>query len=119
MVEEKKLGQGEGEFPDPKGMQGWLEREITDVMKAAELRIKDATQFVNAYARGELSTDEAAHRCYEYETRWGAPLPGVMRSRGLTDEQIMTKINEERVAEGLLDKHVLKRRDAGKPDKSR
>ena len=75
MAEEKSAGQGETDFPDPKGMQRWLEREITDIQKAAELRIRDAAKFVNEYARGEISRDDAERRSFEYAQRWATPYP--------------------------------------------
>lgn len=96
MPENKRLGSGDSDFPDPKGMQGWLEREIADIMRAAELRMKDATKFVNAYARGEITSEEAARRGYEYSNRWGDALPGVPRSTGLSDEEIVRTIDEAR-----------------------
>jgi hypothetical protein len=35
------------------GMRGWLKREIEDVTKAAELRIAEATGFVEGYAQAK------------------------------------------------------------------
>ena len=116
MAEDKNAGQGE--FPDPKGMQNWLEHEITTIQKAAELRIREATRFVNEYARGDISKDEAERRCTEYADRWGDALPGVMGTKGLSDEEILRRLNEARVDEGLLGKHVLSRRK-GVPETSR
>lgn len=115
MVEEKKTGQVDhSDFPDPKGMQGWLENEIADIHKASELRIKEATRFVNEYARGEISRDEAAERSYEYVTRWGDTwLPGVMSSKGMNDEEILRRMNEYRVKEDLLDKQAWEARKSG------
>lgn len=83
-------------FPDPKDMQGWLEREIADIHKASELRIREATRFVNEYARGEISKDQAEKRHYEYSQRWGDVLPGVQRTQGLTDEEILSRLDEAR-----------------------
>lgn len=103
----------ESEFPPPPGMQRWLEREISDIRKAAELRIKEATEFVDAYARGELSVNDAAHCSYEYENRWGEVLPGGFHCQGLSDQQILATIDETRVKQGLLDKHALTRRKRG------
>jgi hypothetical protein len=77
-------------------MQRWLEREIADITRAAELRIKDATRFVNAYARGEITSEKAAERGYQYSNRWGDALPGVPRSTGLSDEEILQTIDEAR-----------------------
>ena len=91
-------------------MQGWLEREIADVGKALELRIREAACFVMAYARGEISADEAAERGYDYSCRWGEALPGVPRSQNMTDEEILARVDEARVKQGFLDRHVSGRR---------
>src|ERR1039458_5694219 len=93
----------ESDYPSPGEMQGWLEREIADAAKAMELRIKEASRLVGAYARGEISADEAAQRGYEYSCRWGEALPGVPRSHGMTDEEILARIDETRAKQGLLD----------------
>lgn len=119
MAQQKSAEEGWTDFPDPKGMQGWLEREIADIQKAAELRIREATRFVNEYGRGEISRDEAAARNYEYSQRWGDPMSGSMRTQGLSDDEILRRLDETRVKQGLLDKHVLERRKGGKPEKSR
>jgi len=37
----------------PTDLRQWLNQEVRDVMKAAELRIKDATDFVTLYATGK------------------------------------------------------------------
>lgn len=93
-------------YPSPKEMQGWLEREITDVTKAMELRIREASSFVVAYAQGEISADETAQRCSEYQSRWGDPLPGVPRSHGFSDSEIVDRINETRIKQGLLERYT-------------
>jgi len=113
MAKGKDAESGWTELPDPKGMQSWLEGEIADIQKAAELRIREATRLVNEYARGEISTGEAAKRSYEYSERWGDAMPGVMGTKGLSDDEILRRLDESRVQEGLLDKHVLRRRKSG------
>lgn len=83
-------------FPDPKGMQGWLKREIADIHKASELRIREARQFVNEYSRGEISKEQAEKRHHEYSQRWGDVIPGVMRTQGMSDEEILARLDETR-----------------------
>lgn len=61
-----------------KDMQDWLSQELRDLDKARELRIKEATGFVEAYARGELTSREASERLTLYEDRWGEALPGAI-----------------------------------------
>ena len=84
------------DFPSPSEMEGWLQREVVDVKRAAELRIKDATAFVAAYSKGCISKEEAEERSYEYSRRWGEPIFGILRAEGLTDEQILKQLDEAR-----------------------
>lgn len=86
----------ESDFPSPKEMEGWLQREIADVKKAADLRINDATAFVAAYLQGNISKEQAEERSYQYSRRWGEPIFGVFRSEGLSDDQILKQIDEAR-----------------------
>lgn len=83
-------------FPSPKEMEGWLQRETADIRKASELRTKDAEAFVSAYSKGEISAQEAEERSFQYSKRWGDVLPGVMRSEGLSDEEILRRLDETR-----------------------
>jgi hypothetical protein len=55
----------------PKDMKKWLGREVSNVMKQADLRVQEATDFVTAYALGEITAAEAAERLYQYESKWG------------------------------------------------
>ena len=96
MAREKREQPEDWSFPDAKGMQGWLEREIADIQKAGELRIREATRFVNEYARGEISKEQAEERHYGYSQRWGDVIPGVMRTQGLTDEEIIGRLDKAR-----------------------
>lgn len=77
-------------------MRAWLEREKKDTTKAAELRIKDATAFVDAYSSGAISADEAEQRLHQFSKRWGDALPIAGRSENMTDEQILNAIDETR-----------------------
>jgi len=91
----------EGDEDDPyaltaEGMRGWLEREKADIAKAADLRVTEATRFVDEFASGKITQDTLENRMYAYSTRWGEPLPGVSRSHGLTDEEILKRIDAAR-----------------------
>jgi hypothetical protein len=77
-------------------MQRWLETEISLVNKAAELRLKEAAAFTEAYVKGEISPEEAGERRWQYSDRWGEALPGVIDIKGMTDEQIIREIDETR-----------------------
>jgi hypothetical protein len=87
------------DFPDAKGMRDWLDGEIENVMKAAELRLKAASDMVAKYTAakytaGEISSEQAAKLSYEYESRWGDALPGVIRAKGMSDEAILARMDE-------------------------
>jgi hypothetical protein len=119
VVDKSKQGEDDWSFPSPKGMQGWLQREIVDIKRAADLRIKDAMEFVNAYARGEISSPEAEERSYAYSQRWGDVIPGVMRTQGMTDEEIVKALDETRVKQRHIGKHIAGGKTAGKNEPSR
>jgi hypothetical protein len=89
-------GQEESDFPSAQEMEGWLQREIADVKRAAELRIKDATAVVTAYSKGDISQQEAEEQSHQYSRRWGDALFGVFRSEGLNDDEILRRIDEAR-----------------------
>lgn len=75
----------------PKDLRQWLQQEVRDVMKASELRIKDATDLVTAYAVGEISQAEAMRRFGHYNRRWREPILGVMTDEGMTNSEILEK----------------------------
>jgi hypothetical protein len=80
----------------PQEMQGWLREEIRDSAKAHELRVKEATEFVTAYASGKISAEEAADRLHQYDKRWGEALYGATASPGVSDEAIVRAIDKAR-----------------------
>lgn len=79
-----------------KDMQGWLREEIRDSAKAHELRVKDATELVTAYADGQLTTEEAMERLNQHDRRWGEALFGASAFPGLTDKEILDRIDAAR-----------------------
>lgn len=84
------------EDPDPLSvtdMQSWLRQEIMDMTKASELRMKQATELVIAYAKGELTPEETSQRLFEYEQRWGAALRGATAGPHLLDDDILQRID--------------------------
>jgi hypothetical protein len=90
----------------PEEMQGWLKEEIRDLAKAHELRIKEATDFVTAYASGKISPEEATERLLRYDRRWGEALYGATASTDLSDEAILSAI--DRARETALGRHTLR-----------
>jgi len=82
------------EYQSPKALREWLAQEVRDVTRASELRLRDATEFVTAYASGKLTPEEADERWWRYQDRWGEALPGVFFSETKTDEQIVETIDK-------------------------
>jgi len=83
-------------------MREWLLQEIRDSMKACELRVREATAFVTAYAVGELSPEQAMERLNKYEDRWGEALCGTKAASHMTDDQIVGQIDQMRSTYGSL-----------------
>ena|ERR1700685_1455946 len=78
----------------PEDMVGWLQQEIRDLSKATELRIKDATDFVTAYALGKITEEEIRQRRMAYLYRWGEePVPGVDVQEGMTNEEVIKRLD--------------------------
>jgi hypothetical protein len=77
-------------------MQEWLKDQIRDSAKAHELRIKDATGFVTAYAQGKLTPQEALDRLVQYDRRWGEALLGTTVREGATDSDVLAEIDRAR-----------------------
>jgi len=102
-----------------KDMQGWLQEELRDSAKAHELRDKDATEFVTAYAEGKLTPEEVSQRLYEYDRRWGEALYGASTSAGLSDEEILRRIDEARDEAFGNRTHRLADESLKKSDRSR
>ena len=76
-------------------MRSWLEQEVRDLTKATELRLRDATDFVLAYALGKITGKEAMERLSIYGSRWGdSPIPGVYTDKSMTDDEIIRRLEE-------------------------
>jgi hypothetical protein len=86
----------------PDEMAEWLDLEIDGVTKATELRIKDATDFVTAYALGKLTPEQANERHDTYMRRWGEePIPGVATDPSMSNEEILRRMDEAIIKERL------------------
>ena len=79
----------------PEDMQQWLEQELRDLTKALELRVQDATELVTAYAVGKLTPREATARFLRYSARWGDAILGVRVESGLTNDEILRRLDEK------------------------
>lgn len=97
-------------------LQQWLKQELLDSAKAHELRSRDATEFVAAYAEGKLTAEQAQERLAQYDRRWGDALPGAMAIPGATDEEIVRAIDETRDKQYRMSSRVS-RFGTGLPDR--
>jgi hypothetical protein len=84
------------DYPSPTDMQSWLMQEIRDSEKAHELRISEATGFINAYASGNISPEEAALHLRRYQDRWGEPLFGATAGEHMCNEEIIAAVDNAR-----------------------
>lgn len=87
---------GQGDFMSVSDMRQWFEQEQRDVDKARELRIKEATGFVEEYARGDITPQAAMKRLMAYEDRWGEALGAASALPHLSDEEILAKMDKAR-----------------------
>jgi hypothetical protein len=79
----------------PPQMREWLTDELRGLNKAVELRTKDATDFVTAYERGELTEEQMTARLDRYQSRWGdSPIRGVMVTDKMTDEEVLARLDK-------------------------
>jgi hypothetical protein len=81
-------------YLSPEDIQQWLRQEISDSAKALELRVKEASEFVTAYAAGKITPAEAEEKHWRYQHRWGEALPGVHSGENITDQQILRAIDK-------------------------
>jgi hypothetical protein len=80
----------------PKDLRVWLRDETRWVLKEAELRIRDATDFVTAYSAGELSPEEAMKRRDQYDDRWGeTKLVVAMPDEHTPNEEIIRNLDRQ------------------------
>jgi len=84
------------DFLTSQEMQEWLSQEVKDSAKAHELRVKEATAFVTAFANAEISPEEAMRRRLAYDQRWGDALFGATAAKGVSDEAILSSIDAAR-----------------------
>ena len=53
----------------------------------------EATGIVEAYVKAEISEEELSKRLYHHSERWGDPIPGVTRTQGLSDDELVAKLD--------------------------
>ena len=89
----KHQEEGIPEYLSAADMRDWLRQEIKDSAKAMDLRIREATDFVTAYSAGDITPEQADERQSRYYHRWGESLPGATVGEGISDEQILARID--------------------------
>lgn len=86
-------GNKSSDMHSAKDLRHFLDQEITLTTKGADLRIRELTQLVTAYAAGEITPEEANKQFDRYYDKWGDALPGgVMIAQGESDEAILAAI---------------------------
>jgi hypothetical protein len=95
MADEDDMWEKTG-YLSPKEVQSWALQEQRDSAKAHELRVKSATEIATAYAKGELTPEQAQERMFEHDHRWGEALPGTHAFPASTDEHILASIDKVR-----------------------
>ena len=70
----------------PADMKLWLKIEARTARLAATHRIREAKSFVNEYASGDLSREEANRRLQEHEEKWGL---------GAKDEKVGWRLRDD------------------------
>lgn len=85
----------------PEQAREWLRNEIHGVTKAAQLRLQEASELVNDYLSGKLTTEEAKNKLlFQYEARWGdSPIEGVPLDANMSDKRIIELRDEYRKKE--------------------
>ena len=78
----------------PADMRTTLDKEIHDVMRAANLRIREFSKLTQAYTAGELSPAEATAAYITHMDKWGDVFPTISRATSkMSDEEIMAELD--------------------------
>jgi len=73
----------------------WYGHQVTDVSKAAQLRITEATRIVDDCFNGKTTLKEAGERVSQYDHRWRDVFRGLVdHVRGMTDEEIYKAMDD-------------------------
>jgi hypothetical protein len=95
--------------PTPEEYRAWLQQEVRDLKKVSELRIQEATEFVNAFSEGKIKAEQAEERLARYFDRWGNnPLTGVTYDEHTPNEEIARRMEAADREESMED--MIKRR---------
>jgi hypothetical protein len=75
--------------------QNMLADRTREILKAADLRIRELTDLTIAYTAGKMTPREASEAYYRHEDKWGEVLPGVASDiRGMSDKEIVAEMDK-------------------------
>ena len=73
-------------------MRELLQSEIRATTKAADLRIREFSNFANAYAAGEMTPEQAMDAVIHFQEKWGPAIPGIFKVEGMSDAEITAAV---------------------------
>ena len=104
------------EMLNPAEMLSILQDEVSLISRAADIRIPTVTEIATAYARGELTPQEANRRWGEYEHLWGDAVPGMAGIQGLnTDREFLQFMERSKSANPTWRERLQNLRDDTTP----
>ncbi len=67
----------------------WYTHEVEDIARAAQIRLQEASAFVDDCGTRKISLEEARNRWSEYSSKWPDAFPGAVGwTRGKSDDQL-------------------------------
>jgi hypothetical protein len=111
---ESILAKRKSDLITPVEMLRALQDEVLTVTRAAELRLREITELVTAYTKGEITPQEANERFILHSRRWRDPIFGglIVPPGGITDEEIHRSIDEYADV-GAFSKRIVEERGGG------
>jgi hypothetical protein len=94
----EQLRPDDRETLSPQDVHEWAAQEVLDSGKAHELRVREATTLASDYSQGKISGEEAMERLRQFDRRWGEALFGASANTGMSDDEILAKIDETRAS---------------------
>lgn len=72
----------------------WHTNEVEEVMRAAQMRLRDSAKVIEDYRQEKIDLREAQERVMAHDTKWGQIFPGGIdgTTRGKSDEEISSAI---------------------------
>jgi hypothetical protein len=77
----------------------WHTNEVEEVMRAAQLRLRDSANIIEDYRLSKIDFDEAAERVTAHDMKWGEIFPGGIdgNTRGKSGEEINRAIEKAKL----------------------